>query len=152
MAVTVKFSGGRELDRALADLGSKPLARGVLTRVAKKRLQPIADRANELAPDDPETAGGLNQSFTVGTKLTRRQQSLAKKAGKAFVEVYAGSADPAAVQQEFGNVNHGPQPMLRPAWEEGKDGILTGLAADLWAEIKKTADRVAKRALKKAGR
>jgi HK97 gp10 family phage protein len=149
-SVTVKFTGGRELDRALGELGSKALAKGVLTRVGKKRLQPIADRANQLAPDDPSTPGGLHESFIVGTKLNKRQSSLAKKAGKDFVEVYAGTNDPAAVPQEFGTVNHGPQPMLRPAWEEGKGDLLQGLATDIWAEIKKTADRLAKRLAKKA--
>lgn len=151
-AVSVKFSGGRELDKALAELGSKALAKGVLTRVGKKRLQPIADRANQLAPDDPATPGGLNQSFVVSTKLNKRQASLAKKAGKDFVEVYAGTNDPAGVQQEFGNVNHGPQPMLRPAWEEGKNSLLPGLGKDMWTEIDKTAARVAKRRAKKAGK
>jgi hypothetical protein len=152
MAVTVKIDGLREIDQALADLGKKALAKGVLTRVGKKRLQPIADKANALAPDDPNTPGGLNQSFVVGTKLNKRQASLAKKEGKDFVEVYAGTNDPAGVQQEFGNVNHGPQPMLRPAWEEGKGELLPGLGKDLWDEIEKTAARVAKRALKKAGK
>lgn len=151
-AVSVKFSGGRELDKALAELGSKALAKGVLTRVGKKRMQPIADRANQLAPDDPATPGGLNQSFVVGTKLNKRQASLAKRAGKDFVEVYAGTNDPAGVQQEFGNVNHGPQPMLRPAWEEGKGSLLTDLGKDMWIEIDKTAARVAKRRAKKAGK
>ncbi|MEO6012737.1 MAG: hypothetical protein ABIQ30_04015 [Devosia sp.] len=146
MTVTIKITGLQEIDRALADLGTKALARGVLTRVGKKRLQPIADKANSLAPDDPATPGGLSTSFTVGTKLTPRQQGLAKKAGKDFVEVYAGTADPAGVQMEFGNVNHGPQPSLRPAWEEGKEAVLSGIGADLWSEIEKTAARKAKRA------
>jgi hypothetical protein len=150
--VTVKFEGGRELDRALAELGSKTLAKGVLTRVGKKRLQPIADRANQLAPDDPATPGGLHESFIVGTKLNRRQAGLAKKAGKDFVEVYAGTNDPAGVLQEFGTANHGPQPMLRPAWEEGKGDLLPGLADDIWTEIRKTAARQAKRLARKAAR
>lgn len=145
MSATIKIEGLQDIDRALADLGTKALARGVLTRVAKERLQPIADKANSLAPDDPSTPGGLSTSFTVGTKLTPRQAGLAKKAGKDFVEVYAGTADPAGVQIEFGNVNHGATPMLRPAWEEGKDALLDGIGADLWTEIEKTAARRAKR-------
>lgn len=156
MKVRVRVDGLREVDAALATLPSKAVAKGVLTRVGKKRLQPIADRANQLAPDDPETPGGLHTSFTVGTKLNKRQTALRKKAVKAgtdpkfFAEVYAGTNDPSGVFQEFGTVNHGPQPMLRPAWDEGKNGLLNGIGADLWAEIEKTAARAAKRAAKKA--
>jgi hypothetical protein len=146
MSATIKIEGLRDIDRALADLGSKALARGVLTRVGKKRMQPIADRANALAPDDADTPGGLSTSFIAGTKLNPRQAAMAKKAGKDFVEVYVGTDDPAGIQMEFGNVNHGPQPSLRPAWEEGKEAVLSGIGADLWTEIEKTAARKAKRA------
>lgn len=155
MKTTVRLEGFRELDRALGEL-PKAVARNTLVRVGKKRLQPIAETANALAPDDPETEGGLHRSFVVGTKLNRRQKSLLRRAvrrgeaDKHFAEIYAGTNDPAGVQQEFGNVNHGPQPMLRPAWDQHKGGLLPGLGDDLWEAIKKSAARVAAR-LARAG-
>lgn len=157
MKTTVRVEGLRELDAALGEL-PKATARNTLVRVGKKRLQPIADRANELAPDDPETPGGLHTSFKVGTKLSKRQASQLRRdvrkglTEKNFAEVYAGTNDPAGIQQEFGNRNHGPQPMLRPAWDEKKGTLLPGIGADLWDEVEKTAKRVAAAAARKAAK
>lgn len=150
MKTSVRFEGGIELDAALGAL-PRATARNTLVRVGKKRLQPVADKANALAPDDPATPGGLHTSFRVGTRLTRRQASQKRgdvrrgEAEKYFAEVYAGTSDPAGVQQEFGNVNHGPQPSLRPAWDSEKGSILGDLGKDLWVEIEKSAKRVAAR-------
>lgn len=157
MKTTVKVEGLRELDAALGEL-PKATARNTLVRVGKKRLQPIADRANQLAPDDPNTPGGLHTSFVVSTKLNKRQASMKRReirkgiTDKNFAEVHAGTNDPAGVQQEFGNQNHGPQPMLRPAWDEGKGGLLPGLGQDLWDEIEKSAKRLAARAARLANK
>ena len=52
---------------------------------------------------------------------------------------------PQAVMQEFGTEHHGPQPFLRPAWDGGKMRMLSGIKRDLWAEIKRAADRVARK-------
>lgn len=143
---SVHVAGLRELDAMLGDL-PKATAKGVLRRVGLKALQPVAAAANAAAPDDPNTPGGLSTSFVVGTKLTPRQARLARKQeGKSFVEVYAGTSDPAGVQQEFGNVNHGPQPALRPAWDSEKDGVLDAVGKDLGAEITATVARRANRA------
>lgn len=149
-AVTMKIHGLRELDAALGEL-SKATARNTLIRVGKKALEPMADVARSLAPDDPETGGSdLRHSITVGTKLTPRQKGLAKKEPKDFATVYMGSADPAAVQQEFGNVNHGPQSFMRPAFQQEAQGTIDRVAAGMKPEIEKSAARARARALKKA--
>ncbi len=63
-----------------------------------------------------------------------------------FAEMFVGpGSDPAAVQQEFGNVLHAAQPSLTPAWEAEKMGVLKTIQTDLWAEIKKAADRLARK-------
>lgn len=150
----VQVDGLRDVDKALGELG-KSTGKAVLRRVGKKRLQVIADTAKAMAPDDPGTTGkkDLKTSIGVGTKLTRRQAQQHRKMFKderASVEIFAGAGGLAsATQQEFGNVNHGPQPFLRPAWDQHKGGLLEGLKDDLWEEIRKTAARVAKRAAKK---
>ena len=157
--MTVRIDGLRELDAALGEL-PKATAKSVLRRVGIKALQPVADRARELAPDDPETGGNdLRSSIGVGTRLSPRQAKLNRKAirtgeaEKYFQEVYAGAGpDPAAHQQEFGNVNHGPQPFMRPAWEGAKAGVLETVKAELGGEIDKAAKRVAARAAKKAAK
>jgi hypothetical protein len=157
MKVSMKFAGGRQLDAALgalADEFGKAAGKAVLRRVGMKALQPMADTTNALAPDDPETGGNdLSGSYIVGTKLNKRQAAIARKdQNKATVTVYMGTNDPAGLQQEFGNVNHPPQPHIRPAFEQHAEGAIKIVGAELGPEIEKTAERLAKRRAAKAAR
>jgi len=151
MATIVKIEGLKELDKALAQL-PKATGKGVLRRVLKRRAQPVADTASAMAS---RRTGALAESAAVGTQLTKRQKALHKKMfrnDKASVELFAGFGGLAqATQQEFGNENHGPQPAMRPAWDATKGAMLDGIKDDLWDEIKKSADRFAKRAAKIKG-
>lgn len=150
MKANFKIDGLRELDAALGQL-PKATAKGILRRAGIKSLQPMADAARSLAPDDPATGNDLKSSITVGTKLNARQSKMARRAdGKAFVTVYMGTADPAGVQQEFGNVNHGPQSFMRPAFSREAGNTFKIIGKELGDEITKTAARAAKRAAKKA--
>lgn len=155
MAVTMKIDGLSELDAALGAFAAeygKASGKAVLRRVADKALQPMAETARRLAPDDPETQGkDLKASIAVGGKLTKRQASLARKdQNKATVTRYMGTADPAGVPQEFGTVNHGPQAFMRPAFDQDKRGAIEIVGKELGPEIEKTASRLAKRRAKKA--
>jgi hypothetical protein len=142
---TVTLSGFAELDAALAEL-SKAAGKGVLRRALKKAATPIADVASSLAPVGQ---GNLSASFAYGTKLNKRQAGLHRKMfrdDKASVEGFVGSNDPAAVQQEWGNINHGPQPSLRPAWDAEAMPTLDRLKTELSSEIEKAAARAARKA------
>ena len=147
MAVTVRVDGLRELEKALSDL-PKATGKNVLRRVLKKRAQPVADAMRATAPDDPATGGNdLKSSIGVSTKLSPRQRGLHRKfGGKAAVEMFVGAGPvPHAHLQEFGTVNHSPQPFARPAWDSGKGPLLEGLKDDIWAEIATAAARLAKK-------
>jgi len=146
LTVSVKIDGLKQLDDALGEL-TKATARGVLRRSLKKAAEPMADLANSLAPVGP--TGEYAKSFGFGTKLTKRQASQHRKLvrdDKAFVEGFVGTNDPAGVQQEFGNENHGPQPALRPAWDQDRRALVERLGKDLGTEIEKTAQRLARKA------
>jgi len=151
----VRVEGLSELDAALGALATeygKAAGKAVLRRVAAKALQPMADTTNALAPDDPATGGNdLSGSYIVGTKLNKRQAAIARK-DKALVTVYMGTNDPAGLQQEFGNVNHGPQPHIRPAFDQHKMEAIRIVADELGPEIERTAARIAKRRAAKAAR
>lgn len=158
MKTTIRVEGLRELDAALGEL-SKGVGRGVLRRVGIKALEPMAETARQLAPDDPATgAPDLKTSIFVGTKLTPRQARLARRAvksgeaEKSFVEVYMGTADPAGMQQEFGNIIHGPQPFMRPAYEQHKLGAVGIVKNELGGEIETAAKRAAARAARLAAK
>lgn len=121
----------------------------MLRRVAKAALKPVEDAARSLAPDDPRTASpDLKTSIVTSTRLTKRQAKAARKEGKSSIEMYTGTKDKAAVPQEFGTVNHGPQPFMRPAWDSNKDGVLKHVGEQLGSEIEKAAARLAKKRAK----
>lgn len=157
MKTTVRVDGLKELDAALGALGAefgKPAAKAVLRRIATKALTPMRDTAIALAPDDPATGGrDLKRSITIGTRLTKRQAREARKdQNKALVTVYMGTSDAAAIPQEFGTVNHGPQPFMRPAFDAHKEEAVNIVAKELGPEIERTATRLAKRRAAKAAK
>lgn len=157
MKTTVRIDGLRDLDAALGALAAefgKASGKAVLRRVADKALEPMAEVARQLAPDDPATNGNdLKASITVGGKLTARQARVARKEqNKSTVTRYVGTADPSAVPQEFGTVNHGPQPFLRPAFAQEAEPTIGRVAKELGPEIERTAVRLAKRRAAKAAK
>jgi hypothetical protein len=148
--------GLRELDRALGEL-PKSTAKAVLRRTLIKAGTPLAEEMRNLAPDDPETgAGDLKSGIGVGTKLSQRQAKLHRrefKDDKAFAEVFVGAGpNPAAWNQEFGNINHGPQSFARPAWDGGQRQVLETIKTETWNEIEKAAQRLARKAAKLAAK
>jgi HK97 gp10 family phage protein len=150
MRERASVEGLRELDRALGEL-PKATGKNVLRRVLLKAGEPMAADMRRKAPDDPDTGGNdLRSSIGVGTKLSKRQ---AQQHGKMFrddkasAELFVGAGPlPHAHLQEFGTVNHAPQPFARPAWDANKDAALETIATQLGAEIAKAAKRLAKKA------
>lgn len=139
----VEMEGLAELQTALRELPDAT-ARNVLRRVAKDALEPIAQRARQLAPVD---RGALIFSIGVNNKLTRRQRSQADKGDPNDVVMYAGAGGlPQAHMMEFGTVDIPPRPFLRPAWDEGKDRLMQSIKDSLWKEIEKAANRAARKA------
>lgn len=150
-----KVDGLREIDAAIGDLG-KATGRNVLRRVAVKRLEPMADAARALTPDDPKTGGNdLKTSIAVSTQLGTRQRKM-NRLSKSEAEAHMGpsgpdgKSPPQGVMQEFGTAHHGPQPFMRPAWDQGKDALVDGVGTDLWEEIEKAAARQARKAARLA--
>ena len=139
--IKVKVEGLRELDTSLGQL-PKTTGKAVLRRVLKKAAEPLRAHAEQLAP---KLTHALERSISIGTKLTRRQARIAKKASKSTVEVYVGPNNPAAVPQEFGTHDQRAQPYMRPAWDAEQNAVLVSIGEQLGPEIEKTAARLAKR-------
>ncbi len=174
--MTVSVDGLAELDANLGHL-TKATARNVLRKVLTKAGQPIAETMRRLAPDDPKTgAPDLKTSIAVSPKLKNKvghkeySDTLAlggtkaeavqalrdarRAGGGSFAEVYVGPGKGGAhgVLQEFGTVNHAPQPFARPAWEQHKGEALEIIKAELGGEIRRAAQRAARRAARKAAK
>jgi len=159
---TVRVDGLREVDAALSEL-PRATGKAVLRRVAMDALKPMAEEARRMAPDDPSTNGrDLKNSIAVG----RGKKTKAKfTGGKGFrseaqaIEMHMGpagsggrGAPPQGLFQEFGTVNHPPQPFMRPAWDAGKDRMLEEIKDKLWAEISKASKRLARKSARLAAR
>lgn len=165
MKVTVKTTGFNALEAALAKIEKQSTQKAILRRSLIKAAEPMAAKADSLAPDDASD-GRDRIRIGVSTTLSRRQKKLHKKAfrnDKAAVEVFVGAAPhPVAVYQEFGvsphvaggefagarHPGHRPQPFMRPAWDAEAKPTLERLKTILASEIQKTAARAAKKAAK----
>jgi HK97 gp10 family phage protein len=145
--VKVRVDGLREIQDALHQL-PKATAKNVMRRVLKARAQPIAEKARQLVPVDE---GDLRDSIVVSTKLAKSQKKTNKKEHRDEVEMFVGPDNrPQAHWMEFGTFKDQAQPFMRPSWDSTKDDLLTGIAHDLWKEINKAADRMARKAAKAA--
>lgn len=143
MSITMKVEGLKEVQTALRQLPDST-AKNVIRRVLRKAGQPIADRARELAPVEH---GDLRDSIAVSTKLSKSQRRKHRKGGKDDVEVFVGAGPhPQAHLQEFGTSEFPAQPFLRPAWDQHKRGVLESIKGLMWEEIRKAADRLARKA------
>ncbi len=161
MAQKFRIEGLKELNKSLGQL-PRATGKNVLRRVARRALEPIIEVAKGLvhAP-----TGKLRDSLAVSTKLSSRQKTLHVSMftnKRSSIEMFAGAGPhsfvPQAVWEEFGvkrgkkKIKSTPHPFLRPAWDGGKMRALNDIKQDLWFEIKRAAERVARkkaRALKK---
>lgn len=158
MSITMKMTGFRDIEKALAQLPAGT-AKGVARRAMKKELKPIADTANAFWP------GSDDQVFRITSRLSGSQKGNSSAQNRRsvtnmFVGANKGTGGaPHAHLLEFGTGPRfhkkgrftgavAPQPMLQPAWDMHKNQLLEGLGKRLWEEIEKTMARRAKRAAK----
>ena len=139
-AFNVAFSGGRELERALRELGSLRRVKSALTRSGKRALQPIAEATRQRVPED---TGQLAAGVTV-RPLTRRQGGSAD--AMTLGVVFTGPHRTLAHLYEFGFTKRNGQPyparpFLRPAWDGGRDQALADFGGELWAFLARAAKR-----------
>lgn len=159
-----EIEGAKELEKALMEL-PKAMSKAVLRNAAKRALKPVAARASELAPVGPvdsknpkKSHGHYKTSFIVNTQIKRGQRSGLKDRGA--IEVYVGSTDPKAHLVEWGTQQRvqkttgrktgssPPRPALRPAWDEKKQEVFEIFQREIWKELAKAAQRLAKKAIK----
>jgi hypothetical protein len=146
--VRFRVEGLRELDQALQEL-PKATGRNVLLRTLKAQAQRIADAGEANAPRG--ATGRLAESYTVSTRLSRRQRKMNTKA--SHVEVYVGpSPHPKSIQTEFGNAHQAAHPHLRPAWDSNVMPTLADIEAELRQQIEKARARLARKAARLAAK
>jgi len=141
MKTTVKVEGLKELDEALSQF--TPTKRRSIGRKALDEAGEIM--AKSMRSKAPVDEGGLRESIDVSGVLAKGPKAAHKKIAEQ--ERYVGpDSRPAAVQQEFGNENHAPQPFARPAFDETGDQVLKRIGDELWIGIEKAAKATARKA------
>ncbi len=147
--ITVKVEGLRDIERALMEL-PKATAKNAGRRSLRTGAQPILDDFRARAP---RLTGHLIDTSGISTKLSRRQRAEHRaQEDRDHVELFVGAGpNPQAVQQEFGNENHPAQPSLIPAWEANKMKALKLISEDIWKQVKKAADRLARKVARSGG-
>jgi HK97 gp10 family phage protein len=154
---TTKVEGLKDLEAALLGLG-KSTGKSVLRRVLMAGGKPIQEVAEAKAPvrTDPDSvvtynggkvrrAGTAKALVQIGTRLTRSQARLAKKAGKSTVEVHVGTRDPISRLQEHGTEDMPAHPFMRPAWDANKGEALEIIKDRLGDEIERARVRLVKK-------
>jgi hypothetical protein len=148
---SVKIEGFAALEKELNKL-SKVAGKSVLRRSLKIAAMPMKDMMQDLAPRGDTASDDLADSIAIGSKLSKRQAGLHRKMfrdDRAAIELFVGPGpDPAAWNQEFGNVHHGAQPFARPAWDQEAQPTLDRLGRHLWDEFDKSLQRAKRKAAK----
>lgn len=88
-------------------------------------LEPMAEYARVMAPDDPATPPpyDLKTSIIVSTRQRTGRAKFDRALGKYDARAYMGPNKygyPQAVMQEFGTMYHVAQPYMRPAYDSQK--------------------------------
>lgn len=154
MSVSLKFSGGKDIERALAKLPAGT-AKGVMRRTLKQVLEPVRAMADSLT-------GEFNVAIT--SKLAPRQRAQARSDfSRSVVTMYVG-----ATQEDGSNAPHAhliefgtgprfhpngkyvgyvtPEPFMQPAWDAHSATMLDEMGRLSWIEIEKALARAARKA------
>lgn len=163
---TFSVTGLRELDRQLGQL-TKATARNVLRRTLRMAAEPVVDAAKRHVPVDTGSlkrsivathtppqgadAGKAAYSETLQAGGSRADAGAAMRSARAsnpaaFARIFIGPGrHPQAIMQEFGTVNHPPQPFMRPAIDAEAQTAIEIIRTELGTEIEKSAQRIAAR-------
>lgn len=135
----MKVDGLRALEEELFKLKASTAKSNVRASM-KKALEPMMAEAQR---DAPVADGKLKESFNITSRVAPRQGKISD------LEMYMGPGrHPQAITQEFGTRFHPAQPFMRPAWDGGKEKLLTDFGDMLWERVNKAVARAARKAAK----
>jgi HK97 gp10 family phage protein len=146
--VDIQVEGLKELEDALRGIDRETTRRSLVRRVLKKALEPMAETAVRLAPDDTRTTEpDLRTSIKISRFQRTGRASQARQEAEDWVDMYMGPTKegyPQAVMQEFGAKQHPAQPYMRPAWDRHKVSTVALVKVQLADKLKKAAKRQAR--------
>lgn len=127
---SVQIKGLREIRDNLYRL-PKAVREGVVYGILEEHAKPIAEAAAGMAP---VRTGRLSDSI----RVSRTADGYKRERGVFSVFIGPGpEMSPRGFWQEFGTINHGPQPFMRPAWDGASGELAQSIADAFWQEIEK---------------
>lgn len=137
MNVSLTFTGGREMAKALAEL---PAALSLKAQRAALRAaaEPMRAEAAALAPrgpDAPHIAANIVIAIPTGQLEDVREEDAVVAVGPAKEFFYG-------FFWEFGWIHHAAHPFMRPAFDTKAPVSLTILGKELWLSIDKARARL----------
>lgn len=156
----MELTGARELEAALREL-PKRIGKAAIRRALKKVAQPIEADAKQRAAQIKHGLG--ERGVSISTRVSRRQKR-GRRVDKNTVHLFIGAHSARRGLAHIIEFGTGPrhhksgkstgrmpaQPFMRPAWEAHKHQLLPALGRELWTEVDKAAQRLAKRRAKAA--
>lgn len=123
-----EFKGFKELYRAIDHL-PEVVKKNELEPLLVRSLEPMAEFAKVMAPDDPLTGPpwSLPQSIEVSVRQRSGRARSDRALGRFDARAYMGPTRggyPQAIMQEFGTINHVATPYMRPAYDSEKHTTL----------------------------
>lgn len=159
MKITVKTSGFKELERALAEELPKATGKAVLRRTAINSMKRIEDRMADLAPFDANDRDGdgrhLRETMTTKVVKAKRARGSVRFASQGGITVATGPAPTGrrarrnAGFQERGTVKMPAQPYARPAADAEGMAVIDDVKTELASQIDKAKARIARKAAKR---
>jgi hypothetical protein len=176
----MKVEGFKETLDALRGFATDATARNVIRKSLVDGLKPMAtvaagkapraagDLANSIHVSTKQPSGdpskvaygqtlratGSKEAAAASMRAIRRAEKAAQGGGKPPVYAFMGPEQKQrqAIPQEFGTVNHGPQPFIRPAWDEGKMGTLEIIREAFTVQVEKARARNARKVARLAAK
>lgn len=139
MAKEAKLTGFKELNDVLVQMGEDfcygKTASRVLIPAIKAALQPVLEKAKQLAPYDDKNHSTTHLRDTLRlnarTPTQRDQRSQYSEKNDIAIGIVTVRTDKRGMSQEFGNAQVSAQPYLRPALESQSSRVIAILSAFL---------------------
>lgn len=156
-----RIEGFSELYAALKNL-TLATEKGILARVGRQVMTPMAETAQRLAPDDSATSGPTDLRTNIGLQVKRARTAFAGADVNVSVVMGPDIASytrlkggrlvpgPKPIVQEFGSIDVKGTRYMTQAWNQHSGGIVDNLATLFWPEIEKSQRRAARRAARVA--
>jgi len=139
MANEAKLTGFKELNDVLVQMGEDfcygKTASRVLIPAIKAALQPVLEKAKQLAPYDDKNHSTPHLMDTLRlnarTPTQKDQRSIYSEKNDVAIGIVTVKTDKRGMSQEFGNAQVAAQPYLRPALESQSNRVIAILSTFL---------------------